>query len=293
MSVDEFLRKSAGSYPDKIALFFEEEKVSYSQLDQEVDNLARGLLDLGLDFQSGVCILLGNCSDFVRSYFAIARAGGRIIPLNPLYKGNEIRHIINDSGATHLITAKELLPVMELIEDDVPSLKKIIVSGAESSGGVISLKDLISNTSAPVRQNISETDIAACLYTSGTTGRPKGALLSHGNLIFDAEASIERVKIAHEDVNLCVLPLFHAFAQMAGMLTPIYCGESTVILPQFSVAAVLKTIAEKKISLFCAVPAIFTGILAAVLKGNNADLSSLRICISGGASLPLEISKHI
>lgn len=293
MAVDQFLRNSAASFSDKTAIYFDHQEISYRTLDQETDNLAQGLLDLGLDYQGRVAIILGNNADFVRSYFAVARAGGIIVPINPLLKGEEIKYILNDAEVGYIITASALLPLINTIRAELPYLKKIISVGLaiEDNVNVVSFEELLSVEAEPVNIEIEEEDIAACLYTSGTTGKPKGALLSHGNLMFDAVASADRVGIMTEDQILCILPFFHSFAQMANVLIPIYNGCSITILPQFIPAKVLKEIALRKITVLCAVPAMYTALLQALSQAEEFDLSTLKLCISGGSALPLEISK--
>jgi long-chain acyl-CoA synthetase len=293
MAIDQFLRNSAAAYPDKTAVYFDYQEISYRTLDQEADNLAQGLLDLGLGYQGRVGIILGNNVDFVRSYFAVARAGGIIVPINPLLKSEEIKYILNDAETGYIITTSALLPLINTIRAELPCLKKIIIVGfaIEDDVNIVSFEELLSIEAKPVNIPIKEEDIAACLYTSGTTGKPKGALLSHGNLMFNTIASADRVGITPEDHSLCILPLFHSFAQMASVLIPIYNGCSITILPQFMPAKVLKEIALRRITVLCAVPAMYTALLYTFRQAEEFDLSTLRLCISGGSALPLEISK--
>ncbi|ATW23909.1 long-chain-fatty-acid--CoA ligase [Candidatus Formimonas warabiya] len=289
MSVDLFLRNTAARLPDKKAIFFGDTEITYGQFDQEVDNLAQGFIDLGLGYQQRVSLLLANSPDFIRAYFAITRAGGTVIPLNPLFKGEEIKYILNDAEVVFLITTQAFLPLVESVWGQIPALKKIIVIGGESDEDVISWDDLISIPSAPVKVAINPEDIAACLYTSGTTGKPKGALLSHSNLMFDAAAVVNHVEMNPKDNHLCVLPLFHSYAQMAAMLCPIYSGGSITVMAQFRPDHVLKEIGKHKVTLFCGVPAMYAAILQNSGNTNEIDLSSLRLCFSGGAPMPLEI----
>jgi long-chain acyl-CoA synthetase len=289
MSVASFLRDSALSNPEKTAVYFNNTEIQYKQLNMEADSLARGLLNLGLGFGQMVGLLLGNSPDFIRSYFAVARAGGVILPINPLFKGEEIKFILNDAQVSILITVKAFLPLIESIRNDVPSLKRTIVSGGETNDQAIDLDILLIEGSYPIDVPVQESDTAACLYTSGTTGKPKGALLSHGNLIFDALASSRRFEVDSEDTHLCVLPLFHSFAQMASMLIPISSGGSIAILPQFQPDVVLNEITKRKITCFCGVPAMFRILLLALSGTKSFDLSSLRLCVCGGAPCPPEI----
>lgn len=291
MSVASFLRNAATRFPDKVALYFNEERITYRQLDQEVDNLARGLLDLGLQHQQRVSILLGNCPDFMRAYFAITRAGGTVIPLNPLFKGEEIKYILNDAQAVFLLTSQPFLPLVESVWSQIPSLQRVIVIGGETEDEVVAWEDLLARPAEPVEVAIKAEDIAACLYTSGTTGKPKGALLSHGNLVFDTKATTEHIEVGPDENHLCVLPLFHAFAQTVCMLIPIYTGASITVMAQFRPDSVLREIGTKKVTLFAGVPAMYASLLSTITDPRAFDLSSLRLCFSGGAPMPVEIMR--
>lgn len=289
MSIDNFLRTSAEKNPDKIALYFGDQEITYAQIDQEVDRLAQGLLDIGLQHQQRVNVLLGNTPDFIRAYFAITRAGGTVVPINPLYKGEEIKYILNDAEVVFLITAQPFLPIIESIWNEVPTLKKAIIIGGKSKEKIVSYEEILSQPAKPVKVPVKESDIAACLYTSGTTGKPKGALLSHGNLMFDADAVVRHIAVSSADSFLCVLPLFHSYAQMVTMICPIFLGSSTTIMGQFRPDYVLREINQKKITIFAGVPAMFGAILQSSAQNKDFDLSSLRLCASGGAAMPLKI----
>jgi long-chain acyl-CoA synthetase len=297
MAVDRFLRNSAQRVPAKLAVTCEDFKIAYRTLDQEVDNLAGGLLKLGLAYQGRVGVLLGNTPDYFRSYFAILRSGGIIVPINPLLKAQELIHIFMDAEITHLITTKGFLPLIENIRPQLPKLKKVLVTQLAGEQDnlpehLICFEDLLAAKSDPVFLEIQEDDLAACLYTSGTSGKPKGALLSHGNLMFDALQSIKRTTMNTEDRHLCILPLFHSFAQMGCMVMPISLGGCVRIVPQFLPGLVIKEIEEHSISFLCAVPAMYNALLSALSKSGAYDFSSLRICVSGGAPLPREVSRE-
>jgi len=290
MSIDKFLCKSAQVLPNKVVIHYENEMITYSQLDKEVNNLAQGLIDLGLKASDKVAVILENCPDFVRIYFAILRAAGTVVPLNPLYKEDEIQYIINDANIKLLVIDQELLPKINKIRAVISDLKIIVIGGTKEKN-IIPFADLLNKEADPVEMNVEENDLAACLYTSGTSGSPKGALFSHGNLMFLTKACITRMDLRIEDYNLCVIPLSHIFSQLTNMLMPIFLGGNVTILPRFIPSAVLNEIAVKNISFFCGAPAMYSSLLAVLSQDQNYNISSLRICISGGAPLPLEVTK--
>lgn len=292
MSISKLLRKNAAKHPEKIACFAGEETLSYGQLDSKVGKIATFLEKSGLSFQDKVAIILPNCLEFVVGYFAVLRRGGIVVPVNPLFKGEEVKYIFNDSEVSMVITAQALLPMVESIWKYVPSLQKVIVVGGETTDDTVAYEDIIASME-PVEGDVKvgDHDVAACLYTSGTTGRPKGALLTHDNFIFDAQSLIEHVHITKEDNFLCVLPLFHSFGQTVCMLVPILSGASITLIEHFRPDSVMKEIGEKKVTVFAGVPAMYGAFLGVVKKLKDYDLSSLKLCVSGGAPMPVEIMK--
>jgi len=290
ISVDKLLCKTAQAFPNKVVIHYENDSITYSRLNKEVDNLAQGLIDLGLKSSDKVAAILENCPDFVRIYFAILRAAGTVVPLNPLYKEDEIQYILNDAKIKFLVIDRELLPKINKIEAEISDLKIIVIGGTKEKN-IIPYEELLNKEADPVEMNVEENDLAVCLYTSGTSGRPKGALLSHGNLIFLTKACITRMDMRTEDHSLCVIPLAHIFSQLTNMLMPISLGGSVTILPRFIPRAVLNEIAAKNISYLCAVPAMYSALLSVLSQAQDLNIASLRVCVSGGAPLPLETSK--
>lgn len=288
MSIDQYLRQSAQRFGDKTAIHYGDETITYRQLDQEVDNIAQGLISLGLKHHDKVAVILGNNASFVRIYFALQRVGCTIVPLNQTFKQHEIEYILNDANIHYLITAKDFLPEIQGLRDRYPELKVVITdSGADDT--TYSTADFMAKTAAPVASAAAGPDIAAILYTSGTTGNPKGALLTHDNIMYLSEVAIKRMDMRPDDNLLCVIPLSHVFSQITNMVMPISIGATIIILPQFIPDLVLSEIAKWKISYFCAVPAMFGALLSVLTRNPGYDISSLRSCVSGGAPLPLEV----
>ncbi|NLI91623.1 MAG: long-chain fatty acid--CoA ligase [Peptococcaceae bacterium] len=290
MGIDQFLKASALANPEKIAFFFENESITYGQLDQEVNNLAQGLIDNGLKANDKVAVILGNCSAFVKIYFAIMRAGGAIVPLNLLYKEEEIKYILKDADIQFLVIHQNNLTDLEKLLKEFPALKAIVIGGTKEKN-IIPYEELLNNQSAPVNIPIDGNNIAACLYTSGTSGKPKGALLTHGNLMFLTETCRERMGIGKDDSGLCFIPLAHIFSLLVNMLIPVYLGATFTILPQFIPQLVLNEISKKKITYFAAVPAMYGALLSLLSQDPSFDISSLKLCVSGGSPLPIEITK--
>jgi long-chain acyl-CoA synthetase len=293
MSLAAFLRHGAGCFPGRTAIYYENTEITYGQLDLEVDSVASGILGLGLKHQEMVGLMLGNGPDFVRSFFGITRAGGVVVPLNPLYKGEEIIYMLNEASVVFLIATQALLPLVQSVWSHVPSLRQLIITGGEKAENIVPFKQLLGQPGDPVDTEVKPGDIAACLFTSGTTGRPKGALLSHGNLIFDVQAATSRIEFRPEDRHLCVLPLFHSFALTATLLCPFYTGGTMAILPHYSPDLVLDEIRLKRLTVFCGIPPMYATLLPALANINSDDLHSLRLCVSGGAPMPVEVMQKL
>jgi long-chain acyl-CoA synthetase len=187
------------------------------------------------------------------AYYGVLRMGGIVVPMNPLLKAREVDHYVSDSGAS-------------LVLDDPAALP----SDGESDFGVTEREP---------------DDTAVILYTSGTTGRPKGAELTHGNLARNAAVMRELISIEPDDVILGALPLFHSFGQTCGLNTAVASGACLALIPRFLPVDVLELIERRRVTVFEGVPTMYS----ALLQAEHGDTSSLRVCVSGGAALPLEV----
>lgn len=275
-TVAELLARSAARFPEREAVVAGERRVSYRELASMTDRLAAGLRMRGAHPGERVALLLPNCPEFVAAYFAVARIGAIVVPLNPLYKPDELQYILGDSGAAGVLTVPPLAPLV-----------------AAAGGRAWPLADLLATPPDPQPPvDVRPEDVCACLYTSGTTGRPKGALLTHGNLTFDAEACLTVLEVDERDRFLTVIPLFHSFGAMACMLVPVRLGAAAVHLERFRPEAVLDAIRREHITIWPGVPGFYATILATVRHPEAHDLSSLRLAVTGGAPMPAELMRR-
>ncbi len=282
------LRQAANQRPAAPALSLEATTLSYAEVAGMTGALAAGLRDLGVGKGDRVAILFPNVPQFVVSYFATASMGGVAVPVNCLLQPPEVGYILQNSGANTLITLdvfRELLPALPQL---APGLQNVIVSG-EPAEGCLGFEELIAaHQGQRADAEISGEELAVLIYTSGTTGRPKGAMLSHRNLLANGRACRQVIRVTGEDVFLGVLPLFHSFGATVCMVLPILCGAHTVLHPRFQALAIMESIEAKGVTFFPAVPAMFT-LLLAMRSEQKFGLGSLRVCVSGGAALPLEV----
>lgn len=284
MLIGDIVSKTAAEKGDKTAAVLDDRSISYNQLETESNQLAHGLIDLGIKPADMVSIMLPNSIEFLISYLGVIKSGATMVPLNISFKKAAVEYILNNSEAKIVITSEKFIDLIKSCE--LEYLQKIILVDGEKSEDYLSLSELEGNEkSLPELQNINEKYTAACLYTSGTTGEPKGAMLSHHNLIFDTKKTIEHLKVDDSDRYICVLPMFHAFAETVCMLMPMFLGAEIVIVDRFLPEKVLKTIQERNVTFFAGVPTMYSALLN-VKNKDDYDLSNLNLCISGGAAMP-------
>jgi len=293
-NLSEILRISARKFPSRVALVFGQKKITYKSLNETTDHLAAGLLDLGIKKQERIAIFLDNCPEFVISYYAIIKAGAVIVPINYMFKMEEAKFILQDSEATALITSRIFLDMAEELRLRVDSLKTII-STQKARDDVYSFNWIRKpDTTALEGIACDPEELAVILYTSGTTGYPKGAMLSHKNLVSNAMDSSAAIKVSQRDVFICILPLFHSFAATVCMNLPLLVGAKIVIMKSVRpFKRIVRSIRKNRVTVFAAIPSIYT-ILKDVKLPKILDsplikfFNPIKVCISGAAALPVD-----
>lgn len=284
MLLGDIVSKTANQKKEKVAAVLDNKQIKFGELEKESNQLAHGLISLGINPSDMVSIMLPNSIEFLITYLGVIKSGATMVPLNISFKAPAVEYILNNSEAKIIITSKTFLPLIK--KCNLKSIKNIILVDGEAAVDYLLLSEFAEEkTTLPKLKNIDQEFTAACLYTSGTTGQPKGAMLSHHNLIFDTQKTIEHLQIDDSDRYLCVLPMFHAFAETVCMLLPMFLGAEIVIIDRFLPEKVLKTIQEKNVTFFAGVPTMYSALLN-VKNKNNYDLSHLNLCISGGAAMP-------
>jgi long-chain acyl-CoA synthetase len=318
LSLYQLFKKTAEKYKQQPAVHFMGRDLNYGALSAEVESFAAALTDLGVKKGDRVAIHLPNSTQFPIAYFAALAIGAVVVPCNPLYVAREMEYQLKDSGAETIITLtrfykmiKDIQPKTELkniivtnIKDYFPGMLSFLYTLAKEkkegdrvdiASGDYSFTELIKKHAGqkPPAIEVKPEDRALFLYTGGTTGVSKGAVLRHSNLV----ANMFQVKswcTDYEDgkeVALGVLPFFHSYGLTTVLNLGLLNGAKLVLLPRFELATVLKTIDKQKPTLFPGVPTIYVAI-------NNApnlekfDIKSIRICISGAAPLPVEVQQQ-
>ena len=314
----ETLERTAERCRDNTAIDFLDYCLSYGELLEQVNRMAKGLQLMGVTQGARVGLCLPNTPYSVICYYGALRAGATVVNYNPLYVERELAFQIDDSNTEIMITMdlEVLYPKVAAMLSRTESLKKIIVcpmaailpkiksvlfrllkrkeiANIESSEAIVHFQDLLDNDGDPSLVNVDlDNDIAVLQYTGGTTGRPKGAMLTQGNL----SANVSQMLLWYVDLNpgeekvLGILPFFHVFAMTAVMNFAVAAGAQMILLPRYELGQTLATINKKKPTIFPAVPTIY----AAINQSPDLpkyDLSTVRYCISGGAPLPLEVKE--
>ena len=314
----ERLDRAEERFPNHIALDFKGKTYTYKQLAEKVRSFARGLHELGYGKGSRIGLFMPNCPQYVIAYYAVLRAGATVVNYNPLYSKYELEHQINDSQTEVMITLNLTIlypklvdfigttSVKQVIIGDLPSVlppvKAMLYKAAKSKDIAefpdddqhYSFMDMLAHPSRVQTAPIDpEKDIAVLQYTGGTTGTPKGVVLTHGNITANIRQCRMWFKAAKdgEETIMGVLPFFHVFAMTVIMNFAIASGFRIIMHPRFEMKPLLDDIQKYKPTLMPGVPTMFSAILN-YHKIDKYDLSSLKYCISGGGPLPHEVKQQ-
>ena len=276
------LAQATARYPDRPAIRAGGDVMSYRDLDEASARAASWLLGRGITAGDRVCLMLPNTPEFAELYYGILRVGAIVVPMNPLLKSREVAYYLADSQATLALAwhgiADQAAEGARRAGTDL-----VIIEPGELAGTLAEC--------APVAA-IAErgpSDTAVILYTSGTTGQPKGAELTHDNLLRNVEVtSSTLLNLRPEDVILGALPLFHSFGQVVGMGCAIASGACLTLLARFDPARALEIVKRDQVSILPGVPTMYAAILHSA-GGSAGDVASLRLCVSGGAAMPVEL----
>ncbi|MFD8206670.1 long-chain fatty acid--CoA ligase [Streptomyces sp. NPDC059695] len=275
-----FLVETAGRQPERPALRLGEQAITYAELDERSARAAALLRSEGVRPGDRVALMLPNVPEFVVLYYGALRAGAVVVPMNPLLKTRETEFHLTDSGAVVLFEWHQA-PGEGAEGAAAAGVRHAVVEPAAFAAALARHEP-----SAEVADTADD-DMAVLLYTSGTTGRPKGAVLTHAGLRHNTEVNtVEIQRMTPDDVVVGCLPLFHIFGQICTMSAAVRSGASLVLVPRFEPGAVLEAVARERATVFEGVPTMYAALLQ---HPSDADVSTLRMCISGGASLPVEI----
>jgi long-chain acyl-CoA synthetase len=304
MNLSVQLHETASNFPDKIAYHFLGQQTSYGELDAAVSKFAGGLESLGVKKGDHVALLLGNSPYFVIGLYGALRAGATVIPINPIYTPDEIGYILNNGDVKVVITLDLLVPLFEKMHAGLSKVEYVIecatpqqTEGQDRTKLSIysklkSFTEIVASGSASFEgPELDEEDVGVILYTSGTTGKPKGAMLTQRNLYSNAKDVADYLKITNDDRVITTLPMFHVFCLTVALNAPLMSGGTLLIVPRFSPKDIFHLAKTYKATVFAGVPTMYN-FLYQYPEGNPEDLQSLRLCISGGSSMPVALLKN-
>ena len=300
------LEYSAKTNPDDPAIYFSNKVFSYNEVNLMANKIANGLINSGIKKGDKVALCCPNIPQFIFSYFAILKAGCIVLPFNVLLKHNEIEFILNDSQARGIICFEgtpELAIAQEAMQavGKSSSCKKMwIIKSSEhfnvNNKNIYDFSSLVDESKDDFDTiQCSSEDTAIILYTSGTTGKPKGAELTHSNVLLNSFIGKDLAQLQKTDRVIMSLPLFHVYGQVVMMLSSILSGSSLIVLPRFDPIEVLKAMESFKATVFGGVPTMYWALLNS-LDESKVDINiiskNLRVCSAGGSSLPLEVLQN-
>jgi long-chain acyl-CoA synthetase len=290
LSLATVLAESARRYPGKVAVVDGPTRVTYAELWSQALSYAAGLRELGVSPGDTVAVLIPNLLDFPRVYYAALAAGATIVPVHLLLTAEEMAYVLRDSGADMLVCHTSQLATgaaaahaagtrLATVGPVPPGLADAPAALESVAAGVPPLPTYLSR---------SADDIAVIFYTSGTTGKPKGAQLTHLNLVMNTMVTVfDASEVRHDDVVLGCLPLFHIFGQTVSMNGTFRLGGTLVLLARFTGDAAIELMLREGVTAFQGVPTMYVGLLEAAVRAER--LPALRLCASGGAALPMAV----
>jgi fatty-acyl-CoA synthase len=303
LTAGDVLERAARLWPNREALVVEDIRLTYTQLNQMSNRLANGLAHLGIAQGDKVAVMLPNWPEFVGAYYALAKMGAVIVPMNTRFRRREVEHIVSQTEASALIIADSFLDFdyVDLLAElwpHLPSLSHVIVKGEKLAPNMLAFDDVTARGDGRAPGEIDPTlsltadDVLAICYTSGTTGQAKGAILSHEVPFLSASTYNEVMGVTEEDTILITLavsqiPVFGAF-----VLASALGGMRAVLLPRFKPDAALKLVEKEKVTYLIGVPTMWVQELAQ-LDVADYDLSSLRVGFAAGAPCPPEVVQAV
>ena len=299
MTLGKMLDDNARRFHHRACLLFHDRRITYGELADLTDHYARAMYDIGIRKGDRVAVWALNCPEFFIAYYGNAKLGAISVPVNTMFTPEEAHYILDNAGAKAIVAHSSFEPALHQLWQRLPELQHGVVIPTEDTDSEFTTWDDLLRQGADALAYADESaldfkhepqprEVAVFLYTSGTTGHPKGTMLSHRNLLWDADATRQALPLSYEDVGLCVLPMFHSFAELVFMIFPLTVGASAAILERFHPAAVLQAIHDHKVTLFGGVPSMFAMLLQ-VPRDQRPPVTTVKYWVSGGAALPATV----
>ncbi|WP_153502641.1 acyl-CoA synthetase [Cumulibacter manganitolerans] len=290
--IGRWIYKHAVINGDRIALKYGDREISYTQLNERTNRLAAALRSRGVEKGDRVCILSTNSAEFLEALFATAKVGAIFVPINFRLAGPEVAYVLTDSEPKVLFYSGNLAPTVDsaLKQEGVHVGSVVAMETSDVPEGREAFEDVVASGSADaVEADVAKDDVAVIMYTSGTTGRPKGAMLTHGNVEANNINIMAMAEgISKYDTTVTPAPLFHIGGLAVHTFPLLFLGGTVVILPTFEPAGTLKAMADHRASVQFLVPAMWAA-MTQVPDFDSYDVSRMRYAISGGAPCPITV----
>ncbi len=278
-------------YGRKKCLTYGQTTYTYNVVNQKINQVAHGLQKLGISGGSRVGLFLSNCPEYVFSYFGVIKLGCVNVPINTFLSSKEVRFILNDCEMSVVVTDRKLYATLQPILSNLPHLKYVIVIDDENIPETLPFKIFDQESGEnPTWDAPRNEDIAVIHYTSGTTGKPKGAMLSHKNLLAAVDSNTDAIKISYHHKIIVFLPLFHVFTFVVCILATFSQGTRIVLLKSVKpFKQVINAILKYRINILVGVPPVFNALVKANIPWFFRFINPIRVCVSGGAPLTVEV----
>ncbi|NVM18663.1 MAG: AMP-binding protein [Candidatus Lokiarchaeota archaeon] len=296
--IHKVLENTAEIFPEKLAFLYPKE-MTFKQFKEQVDIFATALKNLGVKKGDRVALYAHNSIEWEIAFYGLEQAGAILVPMNPLFKEAEVKYEANDSGAETIIVFEPLYSIVAAIKDNT-NLKRIIIIESEKNEEKIKLPEGILKWSELMKTTIPDPpdyefkpkeDLAALMYTSGTTGLPKGTMLTHYNMVSNVAQASPMFELSEFDIAMTVLPLYHIYGLSVCMNQAIWLGASQVVTPRFDVKEYCELLEKYRVTYSLCVPPIFLAVVRHLeepgVKGYDWD--DLKVVNNGGAPIPLEL----
>ena len=291
---DRMLSHGAARHPENVAVVFRDVSLTYRELEALTNRFARALARLGVGRGDRVCLLTTNCPEYVIAFYAIARIGAVASPMNPSYREREIEYQLNDTEAVAIVAHADLLPLVDAVRARATCLRHVIVigPGRPQASLVRGFTELIADEAAtpPGPLDIREDELVALPYSSGTTGFPKGVMISHRNLVTNNIQFVACIRLRESDRLMIFLPFYHIYGTML-MGAAIHAGATCVLMERFEPVECLQLVQRHRVTLFFVVPPVLL-MLSNWPDLAQYDLSSLRVTMVGAAPVAPELARR-
>jgi acyl-CoA synthetase (AMP-forming)/AMP-acid ligase II len=293
MNVGQILTLSANKFPERTAFIFEDKRFTYQEFNERVNRFSQALLQRGLRKGEKVAILLFNSNHFAEAYFATAKAGGIFTPINFRFAPEEVRYILNHSDARLFLFGEEFSDLVKAIRSHLKKVEVFISVGDKELKGALNYETLLrkSKKGEPAAQ-VFEKDVCQLMYTSGTTGKPKGALITHGNILWNLVNAIVGREEKEGEVSLVVGPLYHTAALNNHFTIRVALAGTSILVKGFEPKRVMEIIEKEKVNVISGAPAMYN-LLLALPDIERYDTRSITKCTTGSSILPHETKERL